>query len=119
MSAEMAQFLVDVKFDSGMFSLNATTSEMLQKVCGIKRLNLLHQAVEPLITARGQKPRLRISVSTTHQDASCQERDASVQFRTQGADVVRVGEIYEHGRFSGFIVTGDPSKKLPETGCAS
>src|SRR5207249_4116412 len=49
LNADMAQFLVDVKFDSVMFSVDAVTPETLQKVRGIKRLDLLHQAVERLM----------------------------------------------------------------------
>src|SRR6266542_6881647 len=106
LNADMAQFLVEVKFDSVMFSVDAMTSETLQKVRGITRLDLLHQAVERLKTARGDKPLPRIGVSMTLQAANRHERDGFVACWTQRVDVVRIGEIYEHGHFTGFIATG-------------
>ena len=107
LNADMAQFLVDVKFDSVMFSVDAVTPETLQKVRGIKRLDLLHQAVERLMATRGDKALPRIGVSMTLQPANRHERDAFAEFWTQRVDVVRIGEIYEHGHFSGFIATGE------------
>ena len=105
-NADMAQFLVDVKFDSVFFSVDAMTPETLQKVRGITKLELLHKAVELLMTTRGNNPLPRIGVSMTLQPANRHEREAFVEFWTKKVDVVRVGEIYEHGKFSGFIATG-------------
>jgi radical SAM protein with 4Fe4S-binding SPASM domain len=105
-NADMAQFLVDVKFDSVFFSVDATTPETLQKVRGITRLDLLHQAVERLMTTRGDKPNPRIGVSMTLQPSNRHERDEFVAFWTKKVDVVRIGEIYEQGKFSGFNASG-------------
>jgi radical SAM protein with 4Fe4S-binding SPASM domain len=99
---DMARFLVDIKFDSVFFSVDAVTSETLQKVRGIKKLDLLHQAVERLQTANP-----RIGVSMTLQPANRHERDEFVDFWTKRTDVVRIGEIYEQGKFSGFNATGE------------
>src|SRR5438477_3756685 len=55
-NAEMAQFLVDIRFDSVFFSVDAMTPETLKKVRGITRLDLLHKAVELLMTTRGDNP---------------------------------------------------------------
>lgn len=105
-NADMAQFLVDVQFDSVFFSVDAMTPETLQQVRGITRLDLLHKAVELLMTTRGDQPLPRIGVSMTLQPANRHERDAFVEFWTKKVDVVRIGEIYEHGKFSGFNATG-------------
>jgi radical SAM protein with 4Fe4S-binding SPASM domain len=105
-NADMAQFLVDIKFDSVFFSVDAMTPETLQKVRGITKLELLHKAVDLLMTTRGNNPLPRIGVSMTLQPANRHEREAFVEFWTKRVDVVRVGEIYEHGKFSGFNATG-------------
>lgn len=104
---DMAKFLVDIKFDSVFVSVDATTSETLLKVRGIKRLDLLHQAVARLMTARGDRPHPRIGVSMTLQAVNRHERDAFVEFWTPRVDAVRIGEIYEAGHFSGFVAAGE------------
>src|SRR5439155_22336076 len=48
MNADLAQFLVDIKFNSVFFSVDAMTPETLKKVRGITRLDLIHKAVELL-----------------------------------------------------------------------
>lgn len=103
---EMAQFLVDIKFDSVFFSVDAMTPETLQKVRGITRMDLLHQAVERLLIARGDNPLPRIGASMTLQPANRHERDAFVEFWTKKVDAVRIGEVWEEGKFSGVKVEG-------------
>ena len=107
MNAEMAQFLVDIKFDSVFFSVDAMTSETLKKVRGITRLDLIHKAVELLMTTRGDNPLPRIGVSMTLQATNRHERDAFVDFWTKRVDAVRIGEIYEHGHFPGVHAGGE------------
>jgi radical SAM protein with 4Fe4S-binding SPASM domain len=107
MNAEMAQFLVDIKFDSVFFSVDAMTPETLKKVRGITRLDLLHKAVDLLMTTRGANALPRIGVSMTLQDTNRHEREAFVEFWTQRVDAVRVGEIFEVGGFTGFHAGGD------------
>ncbi len=106
MNAEMAQFIVDIKFDSVFFSVDAMTPETLQKVRGITKLDLLHKAVELLMTTRGNKPLPRIGVSMTLQPTNRHERDAFVEFWTKKVDAVRIGEVWEEGHFSGIQVEG-------------
>jgi len=107
LNADLAQFLVDIKFDSVFFSVDAMTPETLKKVRGITRLDLIHKAVELLMITRGEKPLPRIGVSMTLQDANRQERDAFVDFWTTRVDAVRIGEVYARGRFPGFKAEGD------------
>lgn len=106
MNSEMAQFIVDIKFDSVFFSVDAMTSETLQKVRGITKLELLHKAVELLMTTRGNNPLPRIGVSMTLQPTNRHERDAFVEFWTKKVDAVRIGEVWEEGHFSGIQVEG-------------
>jgi radical SAM protein with 4Fe4S-binding SPASM domain len=106
MNAEMAQFLVDIKFDSVFFSVDAMTPETLKKVRGITRLDLIHKAVELLATTRGDKPLPRIGVSMTLQDTNRHECDAFVEFWTKKVDAVRIGHVWKDGRFPDFKVDG-------------
>src|SRR5438477_1972839 len=80
MNADLAQFLVDIKFDSVFFSVDATTSETLKKVRGITRLDLIHKAVELLMTTRANNLLPRIGVSMTLQDTNRHEREEFVEF---------------------------------------
>src|ERR1035441_5759941 len=104
-NAEMAQFLVDIKFDSVFFSVDAVTPETLQKVRGITRLDLLHKAVELLMTTPGDHPLPRIGVSMTLQESNRHEREAFVEFWTKRVDAVRIGEVWKQGHFT-FKVEG-------------
>jgi radical SAM protein with 4Fe4S-binding SPASM domain len=106
MNEDMARFLVDIRFDSVFFSVDAVTSETLKKVRGITRLDLLHKAVDLLISTRADAALPRIGVSMTLQDTNRHERDEFVDFWTQRVDAVRIGEIFEKGRFTGLRVEG-------------
>jgi radical SAM protein with 4Fe4S-binding SPASM domain len=105
LNADLARFLVDIKFDSVFFSVDAMTPETLQKVRGITRLDLLHKAVELLMATREDKPHPRIGVSMTLQETNRHERDAFVEFWTKKVDAVRIGEIWKQGHFT-FKVKG-------------
>lgn len=106
MNAELAQFIVDIEFDSVFFSVDAVTPETLNKVRGITRLDLLHKAVELLLTTRGNRTLPRIGVSMTLQETNRHERDAFVEFWTKRVDAVRIGEIWKEGHFT-FKVQGE------------
>jgi radical SAM protein with 4Fe4S-binding SPASM domain len=107
---ELAQFLVDIEVDSIFVSIDATRPETLKKVRGITRLDLIHRAVDLLLATRGDEARPRLGVSMTLQDANRHEREEFVAYWTPRVDVVRVGEIFEDGRFRGVRA---PAKRIP------
>jgi radical SAM protein with 4Fe4S-binding SPASM domain len=106
MNRSMAEFIVEIGFDSVFFSVDAATSETLEKVRGIKRLDLLHKAVELLQEVRGSRAKPRIGVSMTLQPVNRHEREEFVARWVPLVDAVRIGEVWEEGKFSAVQTSG-------------
>ncbi len=108
---EMAQFLVDLKFDSVSISVDAMTKESLLKTRGTDRLEEIQASVFRLLRVRGDNQYPRVGVSFTVEDANRHERDDFVNYWIQHVDVVRIGEVYEtNGSVKGFA---EESKRVP------
>lgn len=112
LTEDMARFLVEMKVDAIAFSIDATTKETLKKVRGIDKLDKLHAAVDRMLAARGDAALPRIGVSFTVQPANEHEREDFVQFWTQRVDFVRVGELFEDGKFPNVEIEG-PRRACP------
>jgi radical SAM protein with 4Fe4S-binding SPASM domain len=108
----LARFMVEHEVDAVSFSIDAVTKETLEKVRGIDKLDKLHEAVALMLRVRGGHPRPRIGVSFTVQPANRHERAAFVAHWAPRVDFVRVGELFENGRFPNVKVEG-PRRPCP------
>jgi MoaA/NifB/PqqE/SkfB family radical SAM enzyme len=97
---EMADFLVEQKVDSVMFSIDAVTPATLVKIRGIKRLERIERSVFMMLKARGASDIPRIGVSFTIQEENKHELDAFVQRWAGVVDVVRTGHVFLDGKFA-------------------
>ena len=95
LNEETARFWVDIKADSIMFSLDATTRQTLRKVRGIDKLEKIESAVFRLMKARGESDFPRIGVSFTVQDDNKHEVEAFVARWVGVVDVVRIGLMFD------------------------
>ncbi len=102
LSEQMADFLVEQKVDSVMFSIDAVTPATLIKIRGIKRLERIERSVFMMLKARGDSDTPRVGVSFTIQEENKHEVDAFVQRWAGVVDVVRTGRVFEDGRFVGL-----------------
>ncbi len=109
---KLAQFFVDVKLDSVFFSIDATTPETLKKIRGIDKLEKIEKAVYRMVEKRGNKDYPRIGVSFTEQDGNRHERDEFIKRWVKKVDCVRMGLIFEDGRFKDMPDPG-PRKPCP------
>lgn len=96
---DLAEFFCDIEFDSVFVSVDAATSDTLKKVRGMSNLATVHRAVFALLEVRGDRKLPRIGVSMTLQESNRHERDEFVNFWKDKVDVVRIGEVWEDGRF--------------------
>lgn len=112
LTESLAQFFVDVKLDSIFFSIDSTTPDTLKKIRGIWKLERIEQAVHTMIAARGDNVYPRIGVSFTEQDANRHERDEFIKRWVHLVDCVRVGLVFENGRFKDMPDPG-PRKPCP------
>lgn len=109
---ELAQFFVDIKFDSIFFSIDSTTKETLKKIRGISNLDRIEAAVHRMLRIRGDNEFPRIGVSFTQQDANTHERDEFVAKWVDKVDCVRVGWMFDNGTFKDMPDPG-PRKPCP------
>jgi radical SAM protein with 4Fe4S-binding SPASM domain len=109
---DLAAFMVEQEVDAVSFSIDAVTEETLMKVRGINKLKKLHDAVALMIRVRGEAARPRIGVSFTVQATNEHEREAFVEYWSPRVDFVRVGELFENGRFPNVKVEG-PRRACP------
>jgi len=99
LTEDLAQFFVDQKVDSVMFSIDAVTRPTLRKIRGIDKLEKIETAVFRLLKMRGETDFPRIGVSFTIQDDNRHEADAFVSRWVGVVDVVRMGIIFVNGTF--------------------
>lgn len=108
----LARFMVESEVDAVAFSVDAVTKETLEKVRGIDKLDKLHEAVELMLRVRGDRALPRIGVSFTVQPANQHEREAFIASWAPKVDFVRIGELFEDGRFPNVKVEG-PRRPCP------
>lgn len=111
LTREISQFLVDIKFDAVLISIDAVSPEVLMKTRSTDKLQQIHDAVFALLELRGDKQYPRVGISFTVEEANMHERDAFVAFWTQHADVVRVSELITPGGI--HKVSHIPSERTP------
>jgi MoaA/NifB/PqqE/SkfB family radical SAM enzyme len=109
LTEDLAQFLVDQKVDSVMFSIDAITPDTLKKIRGIRKLARIERAVFLMLKVRGDRDVPRVGVSFTIQDANRHEVDAFVSRWVGVVDVVRTGLVFENGKFTELEV---PKKRV-------
>lgn len=106
----MARFFVENRIDAIFFSVDAVTSETLEKVRGIDKLEKVENAVHRMLRIRGDAEYPRIGVSFTTQDANEAELEAFIEKWTPVVDCVRIGKVFENGQVRGLTV---PEKRTP------
>lgn len=109
---DIARFWVEIKVDSVMFSIDATSNETLKKVRGVAKLEKIEKAVHRLMAVRGDAEYPRIGVSFTVQDENRHELDEFVARWVGKVDVVRVGLLYD-SREGTFPEMNAPGKRRP------
>jgi radical SAM protein with 4Fe4S-binding SPASM domain len=115
LNEEMANFLVEVKFDCVLISIDATTKETLMKSRGTDKLEEIERAVFTMLKARGDRTHPRIGVTFTSEECNAHERDEFVKKWINYVDVIRVGERYEsYGKVHGHVKKVElPKKRTP------
>lgn len=99
LTESIAEFFCEIKVDSVMFSLDAVTKETLKKVRSVDKLEKIEAAVFRLMKVRGDREYPRIGVSFTRQDDNRHEEEAFVARWVGVVDVVRMGIVFEDGKF--------------------
>ena len=110
LTENLAQFFVDQKVDSVMFSIDAVTRPTLRKIRGIDKLEKIETAVFRLLKMRGDADFPRVGVSFTIQDDNRDEADAFVTRWVGVVDVVRMGIIFLNGTFPDMET---PAQRVP------
>jgi MoaA/NifB/PqqE/SkfB family radical SAM enzyme len=106
---DIAQFMVDIKVDSVMFSIDSVTRETLKKVRGIHALEKIESAVFRLMKIRGDNEFPRVGVSFTIQKENEHELEAFVQRWVGVVDVVRTCPMFDSdvGSFENVNAEGE------------
>jgi MoaA/NifB/PqqE/SkfB family radical SAM enzyme len=109
LTESIAAFFCDIQVDSVMFSLDSVTKATLKKVRGVDKLEKIESAVFRLMKIRGDREYPRIGVSFTIQNDNRHEADAFVKRWAGVVDVVRMGIVFEDGRFPDMV---EPPKRV-------
>jgi MoaA/NifB/PqqE/SkfB family radical SAM enzyme len=107
LSESTAQFFVDLRLDSIMFSIDAVTPQTLKKIRGIDKLQKIESAVFRMMKIRGEAEYPRIGVSITVQDDNRHELDAFLRRWVGVVDVVRTGNVFKDGTFPDLVAKGE------------
>ncbi len=111
---DIAEFLVNLPFDSISISIDATTSETLLKTRGTNDLDKLKESVFKLLKYRGDKNRPRIGVSFILEEVNSSEKDDFINYWLKYVDVVRVSSFIDQDSHSSWSTTTTiPSKRIP------
>lgn len=111
LNKKMAANLVEIDVDSITVSVDSTTNETLSKIRGVEKLEKIEQHVKQLLAIRGDAPSPRIGVSFTKQAENLHEEAKFIEKWTQIVDFVRIGEVFEEGKFPNIEI--DQSKRIP------
>jgi MoaA/NifB/PqqE/SkfB family radical SAM enzyme len=112
LTESLANFLVEVKLDSVMFSIDAATNETLYKIRGVRKLEKIESAVLRMLNIRGKNNLPRIGVSFTLQDDNRNELENFLNKWVGVVDVVRVGLVFIDGEYPDMVVN-EPRKPCP------
>ena len=110
LSESLCKFVCDIEVDSIMFSIDSVSKETLKKVRSVDKLAKIESAVFRLMKIRGDREYPRIGVSFTIQDDNRHEADAFVARWVGVVDVVRMGIVFENGKFPEMV---EPPQRVP------
>ena len=110
LSESLAKFVCDVQVDSVMFSIDSVTKETLKKVRSVDKLAKIESAVFRLMKIRGDREYPRVGVSFTIQSDNRHEAEAFVARWVGVVDVVRMGIVFEDGKFPDMV---EPPQRVP------
>jgi radical SAM protein with 4Fe4S-binding SPASM domain len=111
LSKDLAKYFVEIELESIFISIDAITSRTLKKVRGIESLDKIQKGVFNIISARNGKLIPRIGVSFTIQEKNRNEAKMFVDYWLEIVDVVRVGAVYENGKWQNEAAV--PAKRVP------
>ncbi len=114
LNKKMAQDLVEIGVDSITVSIDSTTPETLNKIRGITNLDKIERHVLDLLAIRGEQSAPRIGVSFTKQPANLHEEQDFIAKWTPVVDFVRIGEIFENGKFPNISLAHKPRTPCAE-----
>ncbi len=97
LTEKLAQLLVEIKFDSINFSVDATTPETLKKIRGVSCLDKLVRNIEMMVAVRGKNLLPRIGVTFVDQPDNHHEFAAFLDFWKTRVDVIRVSSFIKPG----------------------
>lgn len=110
LTESIAEFFCEIKVDSLMFSIDATTKETLKKVRSVDKLEKIEAAVFRMLKVRGEREYPRIGVSFTRQDDNRHEEEEFIARWVGVVDVVRMGIVFENGTFPEMAA---PPERVP------
>lgn len=100
LNEKMANFLVEIKFDSVIISVDAVSGETLKKVRGFSNITRLIKNIDYLLQLRGHNTKPRIGVSMTLQSANKHEKQDFLTFWTEKVDYIRFGTYFDGNTFA-------------------
>ncbi len=95
LTKKLARFMVDIRFDSITFSIDAVTDETLMKIRGIGNLDKIKRSVFLMLEERGGSDFPRIGASFALGKENEHEKEAFIRHWLKYVDVVRVNKIYD------------------------
>ncbi|MFT2111658.1 radical SAM/SPASM domain-containing protein [Marinomonas sp. 2405UD68-3] len=111
LNKEIASKLIEIGVDSITISIDATTNDTLKLIRGIRKLEKIEKHITQFLELRGEKSIPRLGVSFTKQPENIHEEQDFIKKWTEVVDFVRVGEIFENGKFPNIKV--DQKKRIP------
>ncbi|CAK0751909.1 SPASM domain-containing protein [uncultured Gammaproteobacteria bacterium] len=110
LTEKIAAFVVESEVDSVFFSIDAVKPETFKRIRGVDQLSKVEAAVHRMLAARADAVSPRIGVSFTLQDCN-QDEEAAFVARWAGlVDCVRIGLIFEDGKFTSLKA---PAERKP------
>lgn len=95
---EMADFFVKEGLDSIMFSIDAMTSDTLEKVRGVRQIEKIKDSVFMMLEARGNLSWPRIGVSFVESESNHQEKKDFIDYWINHVDVIRVNKMFNKNK---------------------
>ncbi|WP_394191944.1 radical SAM/SPASM domain-containing protein [Pseudoalteromonas atlantica] len=114
MNKKMALSLVEFDVDSITVSVDATTNDTLSKIRGVEKLEKIEAHVKQLLELRGNNKSPRIGVSFTKQPENVHEVQNFIDKWVEITDFVRIGEIFEDGKFPHIDINHEHRKPCAE-----
>lgn len=111
LNRKMASNLIDIGVDSITISIDSTTNDTLELIRGVRKLEKIEKHITQLLEIRGSKAIPRIGVSFTKQPENIHEEQEFIDKWTSIVDFVRVGEIFENGKFPNINI--DHKSRIP------